>query len=243
MVRENAAGVITFPGRFREPGSGYQPEKERQAPMRAMFSYAVLCVCLSANAVHAGDEYFVLAGGLNLARFNYSSDGGGDGPAQDFRTAPAVQIGFQAPVGSNATLLSLGLETRGSDTHTGALTGSDAIFHYRFNYAQIQFQFKWLIGKSGMPAGYLAPSIGTSFLIGAEGELGGESRDISESASSFDMEAGLALGVQFPIDRHALFVEGGYGYGLFDVRDESASSSSLKNSVIKLRIGLLYGLI
>jgi hypothetical protein len=57
------------------------------------------------------------------------------------------------------------------------------------------------------------------------------------------MEAGLALGVQFPIDRHALFVEGGYGYGLFDVRDESTSSSSLKNSVIKLRIGLLYALI
>jgi hypothetical protein len=210
--------------------------------MRIPFLIAASAALLSSLPANAGDTYFVLGGGANLAEFNRDLPSGAPEFDQGFRFGPCFHLGFQAPgPGDNASVLSLGYESRGAVWTAQDANGRDVDVTIKFNYLQLGYQYKFLFGGSHQAAGYFAPGLGASILIHSTAEAPGEEQDM-DGVNSIDLEASLALGVQAPVGlNHAFFLEGGYGYGLFDT-DTDREDASANNSVIKLRAGFLIGL-
>ncbi len=208
--------------------------------MRASSTIFILGLCLFLNVAMAGDEYFVVGTGINLSSFNVEMNN--REPEQNFRTAGAVMAGYQMPTGDNATVLSLGFETRGTSGNLVRFGEEQIGYEYRLNYLQLLLQYKWLMSITSMTSAYLSPNLGLAWLLGAEEEVGNLSHNIEQGTSNFDLEIGVMVGTQVSLGNHGLFFEGGYGYGLTEVRDEFQVSGTLKNSVVKFRLGLLYGL-
>lgn len=203
--------------------------------MRLAYPLAAVFAALVSLPACAQDNYVSFGGGLNLAEFirGYPSDA--RVADQSERFGGAFHIGYQTvTAGENATVVYLSYESRGAVWSSGNVD-----VDIKFNYLQAGFDYKALFGPSSGARLYLSPGVGVGILVNSTAEADGDSRDFND-VSSFDIELAAALGFQVPLGRNAYFLEAGYGYGLLDTVD-NPSDFSANNSVIKLRIGFLFG--
>jgi len=127
----------------------------------------------------------------------------------------------------------------------------------KLTYLSFPVLAKVAIGKSNVKPYVMAgPEIG--FLLSAknavkataEGEAMGEKfgpitanqeEDIKESFESFEFAINFGAGLTIPLGRVDLFADGQYSLGLTKINKESDGGESVKNQVIMIDIGVLFG--
>jgi hypothetical protein len=195
---------------------------------------AAFALVASALPACAEGDYVLFGAGLNLATFSMDLPSGARAPDQSNRIAPVIEMGYQSGTYSgDATVVTLGYEGKGA-----VWEGSGDDVTIKFDYLQLGFKYKILMGQASGPRFYLAPGFGAALLVSSEASSGSESVDV-KNVTSFDIDLAGVLGVQVPAGKNAFFIEGGYGYGLLDTDD--SAEASINNSVIKLRVGFLLG--
>ena len=204
--------------------------------------FLFLSFVLFTSAVSAQDSHMLFGGGLNLSKFSRKGPSGVHFYDQNFLTGFNALIGYQTSGDEvGVTVIGIGFETRGTELKDETPSGNAFEEKTRLDYLHFAFAFKYFITESAVKP-YASPGLDIAFLTNAEIEDEDGVRDFPQT-STLDLDLGLALGAEIPFGRHAVFLEGGYAYGLFNALEgDIAKDFTFHNSCIKLRGGFLLGI-